>query len=498
MLKIQKTKSKVGRKLYLMVLTVFLVFAVSFIMFQQTREKQYKISTLTMKLENYNALLEEDLSLAHDRGIILSNGDSLETLPSVSRSKLVVAETKLNAFIREHESKDLRVTLIRPDGKVVYDNMSKHYDRFANHLNRKEIQEALKNGQGSSVERESKTLKQDYFYVASYFPADSIIIRSALPYNDDLSKSLQADQHYIWFAVFAIIILTIVLYRFTHRLGKNIAKLRIFAYKADHNESLEIEDLAKFPDDELGEIAERIIKMYKRIQTTRREQDILKRQLTQNIAHELKTPVASIQGYLETILDNPHISDEMKEQFLQRCYAQSERLSSLLRDISTLNRLDDGSDMIDFEAVDITQMVREIARETALERESHQMTFENLLPDQHIIVKGNRSLLYSVFRNLTDNAIAYAGEGRKITLSAKEQGNKWHFIFCDNGQGVPAEHLSRLFERFYRVDKGRSRKMGGTGLGLAIVKNAVLLHGGTIRVSNQLEGGLKFEFTLKK
>ena len=498
MLKIQKTKSKVGRKLYLMVLTVFLVFAVSFIMFQQTREKQYKISTLTMKLENYNALLAEDLSLAHDRGIILSNGDSLETLPSVSRSKLVVAETKLNAFIREHESKDLRVTLIRPDGKVVYDNMSKHYDRFANHLNRKEIQEALKNGQGSSVERESKTLKQDYFYVASYFPADSIIIRSALPYNDDLSKSLQADQHYIWFAVFAIILLTIVLYRFTHRLGKNIAKLRIFAYKADHNESLEIEDLAKFPDDELGEIAERIIKMYKRIQTTRREQDILKRQLTQNIAHELKTPVASIQGYLETILDNPHISEEMKEQFLQRCYAQSERLTSLLRDISTLNRLDDGSDMIDFEAVDITQMVREIARETALERESHQMTFENLLPDQHIIVKGNRSLLYSVFRNLTDNAIAYAGEGRKITLSAKEQGNKWHFIFCDNGQGVPAEHLSRLFERFYRVDKGRSRKMGGTGLGLAIVKNAVLLHGGTIRVSNQLEGGLKFEFTLKK
>lgn len=348
------------------------------------------------------------------------------------------------------------------------------------------------------MERQSKTLKHDYFYVASYFPESKLIIRTALPYNNDLAKSLQADQHFIWFAIVAVILLTIVLYRFTDRLAKNVSKLSIFAYKADHNESLEVEDLAKFPNDELGEIAERIIKMYKRIQTTRREQDILKRQLTQNIAHELKTPVASIQGYLETILDNPHINEEMKSQFLQRCYAQSERLTSLLRDISTLNRLDDGSDMIDFEAVDITQMVSEIAHETALERESHQMTFENLLPDQHIIVKGNRSLLYSVFRNLTDNTIAYAGEGRKITLSAKEQGNKWHFIFCDNGQGVPAEHLSRLFERFYRVDKGRSRKMGGTGLGLAIVKNAVLLHGGTIRVSNQLEGGLKFEFTLKK
>ncbi len=481
--------NSVGRKLYFSVLAVFLVFAVSFIVFQQTREKQYKISSLTMKLEGYNALLEEDLALSHDKGIL--QGDSGRN------SRVVVSEEKLNAFVRNHESKDLRITLIRPDGKVVFDNMRKDYSKFANHRNRKEIQEALKTGQGSSVERQSKTLLHDYFYVASYYPQDSLIIRSALPYNNDLSKSLQADQHYIWFALFAIILLTVVLYRFTERLGKNISKLRIFAYKADHNESLEIEDLAKFPADELGEIAERIIKMYKRIQTTRKEQDILKRQLTQNIAHELKTPVASIQGYLETILDNPHINDETKAQFLQRCYAQSERLTSLLRDISTLNRLDDGSDMIDFEAVDITQMISDITRETSLDRESRHMSLNLQLPER-IVVKGNRSLLYSIFRNLTDNAIAYAGEGTTISLSAKEQGNKWHFIFSDNGQGVPPEHLARLFERFYRVDKGRSRKMGGTGLGLAIVKNAVLLHGGTIRVSNLPEGGLKFEFTIKK
>ncbi len=489
--------NSVGRKLYFYVLTVFLVFAVSFIVFQQTREKQFKVSTLTMKLEGYNALLEEDLSLAHDKGVLRSDEDSDAPNAQKGQRRIFVSEDKLNAFVREHESKDLRVTLIRPDGKVLYDNMSNDYEHFPNHLNRKEIQDALKLGQGTSVERQSKTLRQDYFYVASYFPADSVVIRSALPYNNDLSKSLQADQHYIWFAIFAIILLTIVLYRFTNRLGKNISKLRIFAYKADHNESLEVEDLATFPNDELGEIAERIIKMYKRIQTTRKEQDVLKRQLTQNIAHELKTPVASIQGYLETILDNPHINEEMKEQFLQRCYAQSERLTSLLRDISTLNRLDDGSDMIDFEAVDVTQIVSDIMRETALEREEHKMGFHNLLPER-IVVKGNRSLLYGVFRNLTDNAIAYAGDGTTITLEGKEVGNKWHFIFRDNGQGVPQEHLARLFERFYRVDKGRSRKMGGTGLGLAIVKNAVLLHGGTIRVNNLPEGGLKFEFTIKK
>ena len=482
--------SNVGRKLYFSVLTVFLVFAVSFIVFQQNREKQFKISTLTLKLANYNELLMEDLLLSNSQGILLS--DSVDMVDSVR-----VAEAKLQEFVREHESKDLRVTLVKPDGKVVFDNMSKDFRHFANHAKREEIAEALKTGQGTSVERQSKTLRQDYFYVASYFPKAQLIVRTALPYNDDLTKSLQADQHYIWFAIVAIILLTVVLYRFTYRLGKNVSKLTIFAYKADHNESLEVEDLANFPDDELGEIAERIIKMYKRVQTTRKEQDILKRQLTQNIAHELKTPVASIQGYLETILDNPHINEQTKEQFLQRCYAQSERLTSLLHDISTLNRLDDGSDMIDFEAVDITQLVADITKETALVRQERKMTFDNQLPER-IVVKGNRSLLYSVFRNLTDNAIAYAGEGRTITLEAKEQGNKWHFIFRDNGQGVPPEHLARLFERFYRVDKGRSRKMGGTGLGLAIVKNAVLLHGGTIRVSNLPEGGLKFEFTIKK
>ena len=482
--------SNVGRKLYFSVLTVFLVFAVSFIVFQQDREKQFKINTLTLKLANYNELLMEDLLLSTSQGILLS--DSIDMVDSVR-----VAEAKLQEFVRAHESKDLRVTLVKPDGKVVYDNMSKDYRHFSNHAKREEIAEALRVGQGTSVERQSKTLKQDYFYVASYFPKAHLIVRTALPYNNDLAKSLQTDQHYIWFAIIAIILLTIVLYRFTYRLGKNVSKLTIFAYKADHNESLEVEDLAKFPNDELGEIAERIIKMYKRVQATRKEQDILKRQLTQNIAHELKTPVASIQGYLETILDNPHINEQTKEQFLQRCYAQSERLTSLLHDISTLNRLDDGSDMIDFEAVDITQMVNDITRETALARKERKMTFDNQLPER-IVVKGNRSLLYSVFRNLTDNAIAYAGEGRTITLEAKEQGNKWHFIFRDNGQGVPPEHLARLFERFYRVDKGRSRKMGGTGLGLAIVKNAVLLHGGTIRVSNLPEGGLKFEFTIKK
>lgn len=470
----------VGTKLYMSVLSVFLVFAVAFIVFQQTREKQFKVDTLNLKLQDYNSHMEEYLRLFPDR-----------------------SEQALDRYVQSHYIPHLRVTLINLSGKVMYDSELKDYSHVANHASRPEIVSALHNGAGSTVERNSKTLKGDFFYSATCFPKDSLIIRSALPYTSDLSKSLKADQHYIWFAVATMLLLTIILYRFTRRLGDNIQRLRTFASRADHGESLDTEDLVGFPSDELGEIAERIIKIYKRLQTTRQEQDILKRQLTQNIAHELKTPVASIQGYLETILDNPNINDSMREQFLKRCYAQSQRLTSLLQDISTLNRMDDAPDMIGTEDVNISEIVANIQKETALQLQQKQMSFVNKLPND-VMVKGSPSLIYSVFRNLTDNAIAYAGTGTTITLTAQPIENideemkspKWQFTFSDNGVGVPVEHLPRLFERFYRVDKGRSRKMGGTGLGLAIVKNAVLLHGGTIRVVNNFNGGLRFDFTL--
>ena len=273
--------------------------------------------------------------------------------------------------------------------------------------------------------------------------------------------------------------------------------MRIFASRADHNETLEVEDLAEFPDDELGEIAEKIIKIYKRYLKTRKEQDELKRQLTHNIAHELKTPVASIQGYLETIIDHPDLDPKMLQMFLSRSYAQSQRLTSLLRDISTLNVMDEVTDMHGKENVDLAKLVIEIQQETALQFEQKHMTFEDKLPD-HVMMRGVRSLLYSIFRNLTDNALAYAGEGTTVTVEVRETEEYWRFRFYDTGKGVPAEHLPRLFERFYRVDKGRSRAMGGTGLGLAIVKNAVLLHRGSIKVSNRKEGGLLFEFSLAK
>lgn len=467
-------KISVGTRLYVSIMAIFLLFAIAFIVFQQVREKQYKIELLNEKLQNYNKQL----------------ADAMKYMGKTD-------ETTLDSYVKTHSLPNLRVTIIDNEGHVTFDNLEKNYNRFTSHANRPEIIEAKKKGSGSSVERNSKTLKQEFFYSATYFNDSKLTIRSALPYNNDLTKSLQTDQHFIWFALTTIIILTLVLWRFLSRLGANITKLKLFASRADHNESLETEDLIAFPDDELGEIAERIIKIYKRLQSTRQEQDKLKRQLTQNIAHELKTPVASIQGYLETILDNPHIDEETKKQFLKHSYAQSQRLTSLLQDISTLNRMDDAPEIKENVEVNISQMVEDISKETALQLEKHHMSFIINLPE-NIIVHGNKSLLYSVFRNLTDNAIAYAGNGTTITLDAVENNKDWSFAFYDNGIGVANEHLSRIFERFYRVDKGRSRKLGGTGLGLAIVKNAVMIHGGTIQAKNLPTGGLRFDFKIKK
>lgn len=471
----------VGKKLFFSVLAIFLVFAVCFIVFQQARERQYKIGILDTRLEDFNQRLATFIQ-----------DDSIS-----SEASFLAKYDALKAQCAKLGYRDLRVTIVGKGGNVLFDNTRRDFGNLPNHSSRPEIQTALRDGHGTSVGRYSNTLKHDFFYSATYFPNENIIIRSALPYNHDLARSLQLDQHFIWFALVVFIILGVLLYRFVDRLGTNINKLKIFASRADHNESLDTDDLAEFPNDELGEIAERIIKIYKRLQSTRQEQDILKRQLTQNIAHELKTPVASIQGYLETIMENPHIDSATKDQFLSRCYAQSERLTALLRDISTLNRLDDASDMQrqSFDNVNISEIVQNIQKETALQLKEHHMTVHNQLPGE-LIVKGNSSLLYSVFRNLTDNAIAYAGDGTEITISACGHEDYWTFNFSDNGVGVPEEHLPRLFERFYRVDKGRSRKLGGTGLGLAIVKNAILLHRGTIRVKNNPTGGLCFTFTI--
>ena len=292
-------------------------------------------------------------------------------------------------------------------------------------------------------------------------------------------------------------------------LNRNLRQLRRFVKDAD--EGREMDELPSFTDDELGEISKHIVNLYLQIRRTtedlqhehamalhqEQEKIRIKRQLTNNINHELKTPVSSIRGYLETILANPDMDEATRTEFMQKSYAQCERLRVLLRDVATITRMDEASTMFTREEVDLRRIVDDIAADIALLPADRRMRVNISMPESLPVV-GNATLLTSVFRNLADNSIAYSG-GRDIyILLTSETPTHYNFRVADNGIGVDERHLAHLFERFYRVDKGRSRKEGGTGLGLAIVKNAVLFHGGTIEVRNRHEGGLEFLFSIAR
>jgi signal transduction histidine kinase len=292
-------------------------------------------------------------------------------------------------------------------------------------------------------------------------------------------------------------------------LGKNIERLNRFAAKAEKGESFD--DGEMFPNDELGSISNHIVQLYTQWQQTIKDRDIaheaalheeqekirIKRQLTNNINHELKTPVASMQVCLETLLSGINLSEEKRLELIERCYMNNERLRRLLSEASLITRMEDGSQLIDKESVVVNNIIDEIAGELEIMPEEERFGF-HVDFDEPVIVGGNPSLIVSIFRNLTENAIAYSG-GKNIYISLIENNeNLCRIRFEDDGCGVDDKHLSRLFERFYRVDKGRSRQIGGTGLGLAIVKHAVQFHGGSIIVSNRPGGGLRFDFFLRK
>ena len=223
----------------------------------------------------------------------------------------------------------------------------------------------------------------------------------------------------------------------------------------------------------------------------------IKRQLTNNINHELKTPVASIQVCLETLLSGINLSEEKRQGLIERCYINNERLRQLLADVSLITRMEDGNALIDKEKVVVNDILTEIADELEIMPDNERMTLHTQFNEQ-VIISGNLSLIGSIFRNLTENAISYSnGKNIYISLIANNE-SECRIRFEDDGCGVEEMQLPRLFERFYRIDKGRSRKKGGTGLGLAIVKHAVQFHGGTIIASNRPNGGLRFDFTLKK
>ena len=225
---------------------------------------------------------------------------------------------------------------------------------------------------------------------------------------------------------------------------------------------------------------------------------VMKQQMTNNIAHELRTPVSSIRGYLETLTVCKDISAEKRNMFLDRAYVQAMRLSDLIRDIGLITKIEEAPEQLHKEKVCLRNVVDEVSDELRTRLDEMGILVENALePD--LCVSGNPSLLYAVFRNLMENSLKYGGREIKIHVECYAKGDGYcHFSYYDTGKGVPDEHLPKIFERFYRVSEGRTRDDGGSGLGLSIVRNAIAFHKGDIRALNRKEGGLEFIFSLSE
>ncbi len=576
------------RRLFIYYFSIFLLFTLVVMVFQYNREKDIRIAALNNRLNDMSGLVNNYITA----GKLYETGNFGLT----------------DSIFKLIPVKDLRITLISIDGKVLYDSSIEKSDNMENHLLRPEVSESHYSPFGTSIRKSASTGKE-YYYFSRYF--DKYYIRIAEEYNINLRGFLRREKVFLIFMTVTFLIVGALFSAVTKHMGESITMLRNFAARMRRGEGNDHSII--FPDNEIGETGKEIIRIYNNLaqntkelslhkeklfrhlqvlnegvaffspdlkvtlsnnlflvllnsisgehsltperflelplfsrvrefieshnqtirvtgdtpvvefsvenagkhfsvrsilfhdnsfeiiltDVTRTEQTkAMRQQMTSNIAHELKTPIASLRGYIETLLLNKDLDNDKKQYFLDKALAQSTRLTDLINDIVTLNKLDEGAGTFSFEEINVATLIREVTEnlQTAINRKKIKVDIEI---GDNVMITANRSLVVSVFQNLMENSITYAGENISIIIRALPDEKGYHFFsFADTGIGIPEEHQSRIFERFYRVDDGRARKSGGTGLGLAIVKNAVLLHKGEITVRTRPGGGTEFIFSL--
>lgn len=372
----------------------------------------------------------------------------------------------------------LRVTVIAEDGSVEYDSNANASD-MDNHEKRPEIEAAIESGGGSTIRR-SSTLERSMFYYAVRLDNGNVL-RVAKESDNVLS---------IMSSTFPLLLgLAVVLFAvgalFSHLLTKSIvAPVEQMANDMDHLESIRVyKELRPF-----------ITTIQKQHEDIRKNAD-MRQEFTANVSHELKTPLTSISGYSE-LIESGMATDEDVVRFAGEIHQNANRLLTLINDIIRLSELDVSTQEVVYEQLDLYAMAEKCVDMLQVNAENHDVTLQ--LSGKSAYVSANREMMNELLYNLCDNAIRYNKKGGRVDVSVEETDTEVILSVKDTGIGISKEHQERIFERFYRVDRSRSKLTGGTGLGLAIVKHIVAQHHANLELESEKDAGTQIRVRFLK
>jgi two-component system phosphate regulon sensor histidine kinase PhoR len=373
---------------------------------------------------------------------------------------------------------DLRITMIKKDGKVFYDSFA-DAKKMENHANRQEVRQALKHGNGKAI-RTSDTLDKNTFYYAVRLD-DGNVLRVA------------KESRSIW-SVFikvmpAILILILVILAISKMLSDVLTKSLLLPIEQMSENLDHLEDITTYK--ELMPFINTIQEQHKNILMNAK----MRQEFTANVSHELKTPLTAISGYSE-LIQNGMTNEEETIRFAGEIHKSAKRLLTLINDTIRLSQLDTSEQKVIYEAIDLYKIAEDCVNMLKFSAENHGITIS--IHGTNAYLEGNKEMLEEVVYNLCDNAIRYNNEGGKVDVTVKPVKGKIYLCVEDNGIGISKEHQERIFERFYRVDKSRSKSTGGTGLGLAIVKHIIQQHGAHMELTSEKGKGTKIEIEFSK
>lgn len=373
---------------------------------------------------------------------------------------------------------DLRITMIKKDGEVFYDSFA-DAKKMENHANRQEVRQALKHGNGKAI-RTSDTLDKNTFYYAVRLD-DGNVLRVA------------KESRSIW-SVFikvmpAILILILVILAISKMLSDVLTKSLLLPIEQMSENLDHLEDITTYK--ELMPFINTIQEQHKNILMNAK----MRQEFTTNVSHELKTPLTAISGYSE-LIQNGMTNEEETIRFAGEIHKSAKRLLTLINDTIRLSQLDTSEQKVIYEAIDLYKIAEDCVNMLKFSAENHGITIS--IHGTNAYLEGNKEMLEEVVYNLCDNAIRYNNEGGKVDVTVKPVKGKIYLCVEDNGIGISKEHQERIFERFYRVDKSRSKSTGGTGLGLAIVKHIIQQHGAHMELTSEKGKGTKIEIEFSK